>query len=375
MGYTYVSEQAPRPFTPGKIDFAKKKAKELQARIPDIKLAECQQAVAKALGWADWYALDQAVKRGTPASASDENTPEDEVRRRKYAQFIAFRSVLNIHFTDAEALAAELGLTCSAATAKKRVADVGPWGAFSEPPEEVAPGIVFGKCAKFHCYRLSPERQAAMHPLCRVESWDGWYMADDHDWRVVLSFPDEFPKKTVKQASVTAQENEPFIFELLSGKTPTAKSGPYVEPSTSIHELGLDAINHPDSWFALSCFQDWSFDEDATHELIAVSAVRGRHISMLLDSSRGADRGTWLDQPVHWFVLRSEEVLRGSFRLPLEVPAFRLSGLSGWAIDPVAKSAVKLQIFSTAEVEFIGCLDFEQLVDRLAVTGDPLRIE
>lgn len=377
MGFSYGNGDAPRPFAPAKIEFAKKKAKELCEEVTDLSLAQSQEAIARALGWADWHALDQAIKRGTPPSPPDEATEESEVQRRRVQQILVMLG-LRLRYVDAEVVAAKLGLTCSAATAAARVSEVGPWGGFQEFVEEIAPGIHRGSCAKFDCYRLSADRQAAMHPLCKLEH--GWYQVDDEEWRVVLSFPNEFKPGIVELAWDQLRNSEYFLWELIQGgDAHTILEGSYGFPT--IKQLMEDATANKSDWFALSVFHDWAIrnerapDEDQ-QQLLAVSAVQGADLLKILDVSRGLDRGTWLDVPVRWFALLTddvEEVL--SETSGLCVPAFRIADLRAWDHEPVAKLPFKRQPFSTFEIELSASVGFEPTVPHISVRGEPTYYE
>jgi hypothetical protein len=72
------------PFVPSSIDYAKDKAKLLRklAYYAKLSLARAQQTTAKALGHADWHALDESLKQHLPASPlSPDLAPKDQAAR------------------------------------------------------------------------------------------------------------------------------------------------------------------------------------------------------------------------------------------------------------------------------------------------------
>lgn len=117
-----------------------------------------------------------------------------------------------------------------------RVEDLTPWGK-AYRVEEIAPGI-----ARFHAsgvsgIKLSPARNAMVHPALRMHGsfdhdyWDengdwqtthvddegGWYEGDAHLAAVAISFPDEFPPWTVVAAERVAQDEFPDQYEEATG--------------------------------------------------------------------------------------------------------------------------------------------------------------
>lgn len=357
MGYSYTYAEDPRPFVPATIVFCKKKAKELRQLVPDAKLSECQQAIAKSLHWNSWFDLEQAIKSGGKPSDPDELVGDVETNNRWVFQIGAMQRALRVRPTDAEYLVAKLGLTCSPETATQRQSDHGPWGSFVAQPKQIAPGILFGQCAKFHCYRLSEELVAQMPVELRLDT-GGWYMCDDHAWRVELSFPSLFPEHDLIQAREQA-EQEPFIYEMLHGCLPLS-----AQVSYSLSACRKMAIEAPESWFAISCFPDWMFGDKLpkanSESLLAVSALQGGDLVKLIDAKGGWDAPDWSSANVRWFVIKTKDLLASDGRVNISAyhPAIRLTGLQATEIEPVAKDPVKQQAFSIAELEFGSSLNF-----------------
>ena len=61
-------------FIPATIDYAKRKAKHLRSRFPQLTPGPAQQLTAKAMGHADWHALEEAVKQHRPPSSLNDNS-------------------------------------------------------------------------------------------------------------------------------------------------------------------------------------------------------------------------------------------------------------------------------------------------------------
>lgn len=364
MGYEYTDHGKAAPFVPASMAFPKKKAKELKGMV-DVPLSLAQQAIARALSWDDWFALECAVKEGRTPSAPDEDAPEDERLRRWSTQFNAIHETLNLRLPDPEFIVAELGLTCSKATAKKRRADIGPWGAFQEPPEEIAPGIWLGQCAKFLCYRLSPERDASMPAYWRLDT-DGWYMCDDHAWRVELSFPDAFDSNTREQAIDMLAEFQPFLYELEYGKSSYLESVfiPSLARRSSV------ARHRPEAWFALSVFPEWSLSNDTQkRDRAIVSAIRGRDLLRLIEC-----KGVWSKLEgvaVGWYATtigdlqeRCQIALPGLE--PTNATATCLTGLLAYPHAPACALPFKRQPFDADELSLTSCAGYQPLVKEIA---------
>lgn len=365
MGYEYIDHGKAAPFVPASMAFPKKKAKELKDMV-DVPLSLAQQAIAKALSWNDWFALECAVKEGRTPSAPDEDVSEDERLRRWSTQFHALHETLNLRLPDPEFVVAELALTCSKATAKKRLADIGPWGAFQEAPKEIAPGIWLGQCAKFQCYRLSPERLASMPAHWRLDT-DGWYMCDDHAWRVELSFPDAFDSDTLEQATEMLAEFQPFLYELEYSKWPEHEAV-YIPTLASRASV---ARHRPEAWFALSVFPEWSLSDDMQkQDRTIVSAIRGRDLLRLIES-----KGVWSElggTEVGWFATTIAQV-RKRCQTPLPgleqhnaVDTTCLTGLLAYPHQPACALPFKRQPFDADELSLISCASYEPLVKEIA---------
>lgn len=67
-----------------------------------------------------------------------------------------------------------------------------PWGT-PDSCREIASGIIFYSTPSHGGFWLSTERRNEIHPVLRKQ--DGWY-EEDAEWsKVVLGFPDIFPRK------------------------------------------------------------------------------------------------------------------------------------------------------------------------------------
>jgi ribosomal protein S18 acetylase RimI-like enzyme len=73
-------------FLPATIDYAKRKAKHLRSHYPHLTLGRAQQLTAKAMGHADWHALEEAVKQSLPPSALNNNSSVQPAYDRITAQ-------------------------------------------------------------------------------------------------------------------------------------------------------------------------------------------------------------------------------------------------------------------------------------------------
>lgn len=216
MEQLFLSYAPPAPFVPGTIDFAKKKARQLQELVEGLPLSYGQQLVARALGWNDWFALERALaSRDRVPSGSDESVGVEEARRRWTRQFGELMLGLTLQQVHAQGLTARLGLTCTAATTKARINEIGPWGAFFHKPREIAPGILLGRVpGAFECYKLSKARTAVMPISLRgPDDWGGWFLEIEEGWRVVLSFPEAFDTTEVSEAWKTLAGRDAVLHE------------------------------------------------------------------------------------------------------------------------------------------------------------------
>lgn len=364
MGYHYELHTGAQPFVPASIAFPKKKAKQLKSLLPGLRLNEAQSAIAAALGWKDWFELEQAIGNRTP-SALDEDVSDLEARRRYGDQFRAIHD-LNVRLPDVELVVAELGLTCLPGTAKKRAEDVGPWGAFQSTPDVIAPGLELGNCAKFSCYRLSKELHDQM-PAYLQRKYAGWYMEEDHGWRVVLSFPEHFTEEKLAAAQASFADYEPNLYELVTGKTPDSESvGGFIHPPMAL--LMQKAQKNPSNWFALSIQPFYVFEgiefNDSTRKLNVVSAIRGADILELMEK-----KGVWPETnapEVRWVGMNGDEVdkLMGVFS---GKPILSLNGLKGWELPPIAAYPFADAPFAAIELDLILGKPFIQSITKPTV--------
>lgn len=364
MGYDYPFYGTAKPFVPASIDYPKKKARRLKSMLENRTLMECQQVIAKALGWEDWHALEQAIKEQRKPSLSDEHVDDDERMRRWSTQLDAISNA-RIHPADIEHIVASLGLTCSTKTVKKRLADIGPWGAFMEPPTEIAEGIQAGQCAKFFCFRLSPEREAQMPPHLRLDT-GGWYMSPDLGWRVVISFKEHFSKEEFDQSMDDFMENAPLLYELETGQDPFVND---IMGDPSIATRIAAAEKNPDSYFALSNFPDWAIrpgNSIESDKIDVVSAVKGRDLLRLM-----ATKGVWpTDDPINvvWFAMNRSALRSCVFSSSQKGKMANtcISGQSGWPHPPVCRTPFKNGVFEGGEIDFGSCRGFASLVDHVS---------
>jgi len=358
MGYTYPEYGAAKPFVPASINFPKKRAKQLQQLLENVPLSLAQETIAKALGWKDWFAMQAAIQQGATPSKLDEEVGEDERNKRWSTQFNAIHDCLKLRLPDPEFIVADLALTCTAPTAAKRRDEVGPWGRFQETPREIAPGILLGQCAKFECYRLTPDRQAQIRKEWQLDT-NGWYMCDDHAWRVVLSLPEVFTQEEQDSARRSMREYFPSLYELMTGE---AQEGLGFVP---IRLREAYARSNPDAWFMISVFEDWTFPKAETESKYSVvSAVRGADLLRLIASC-----GVWpTDGSITpgWFAMRTHDIcdfLDGV--LDPEAVPYCISGLSGYAHPPVCALPYKRQVFDDQEIEIGSCSGYVPLVDAI----------
>lgn len=71
---------------PDSINRAKQFARHVQKAYGDVKLSQCQQAVAHVFGHADWYSLDKAIKSGSRQPRYDEELSDEQFSERRKAQ-------------------------------------------------------------------------------------------------------------------------------------------------------------------------------------------------------------------------------------------------------------------------------------------------
>lgn len=342
-----------RPFVPASLAFPKKKARQLQSYFVDFPLSRAQEIIARALGWRDWHTMAQAIGKQEP-SLADEFIDEEEVLNRSSTQIQAMLDA-RIPF-HVEKLLADLALTCSSATAAKRLNDIGPWGTFEEPPDEKAPGIWEGCCTEeTFCYRLSPEKQAAMAWPFRRDM-KGWY---DETWRVVLSFPQFFTEAEREKAIQQFEQDDPFHFEIVAN-APARYWG--IVPS--IAKRTATARANPDALFALAVFPDWSIhrpssDRSIQHQdMVVVSAIRGETLLRVR-----ADYGRWSEKskgPIHWYGMRTQDFY--DITNPHTGASTKLSGLKGWKHPAVCELPFKQDPFAKFELIDHVCMDYECLV-------------
>lgn len=366
MGYFWeIPDGAPAPFVPHSIFFPKKKARELQnmLRWDDAPLGACQQVIAQAMGWADWHALEQALKRRLPASLPDDQVDPLEARRRFGAQIGALQA-LNIASGELEHLIAQLGLTCTPETAAIRQRELGPWGGFQEAPKELAPGLLLGNCAKFSCFQLSAQRQAAMHAAARIDDFHGWYMVDDHDWRVILSFPDLFTANEVAQARDAAMVNEPVLAELITGQASNSDGTRLVDVMRRRFQKA------PQADFAIATFPQHGFPahEPDSHGKLSAATRASPPDLLALCVATGEDLLRCLDDysasktlQVRWFATSEKDFLAKeadadeaqAVEQRLDLP-FDVSELHKWSIPAAATTPHLVQLFS--QDEFAGSM-------------------
>lgn len=201
------------PFVPQSLALPKKKARELQALIPDLPLSRAQHIIARAFGWSDWFSLGQALKYvdAYPRSLPDEALSDVEVLRRFQSQKKALMDE-KVAAGQLEHVLASLALTSSPTVIRARKV-TGPWGAFDETPEEIFPGVVKGLCAGTSCYYLTPPRAAEIPLQLQLET-GGWYPQDEHEWRIIFTFSRYYNNEQRWQSGKSFAREAPFLYEL-----------------------------------------------------------------------------------------------------------------------------------------------------------------
>ncbi|WP_431798352.1 hypothetical protein SGO26_29475 (plasmid) [Cupriavidus metallidurans] len=119
-------------FVPPNIGHAKRKAKQLRRAFPRLGLPLAQQVTAEALGFPDWYRLDQAVKRGLPSSQVDSCVEADEIQSRRKTQIRALALRGELSESDAAAFQSVWGLTSYGA---RQAVGAGLWPELPDDPE------------------------------------------------------------------------------------------------------------------------------------------------------------------------------------------------------------------------------------------------
>jgi len=76
-------------------DRAKKAAQRISKALPGVRLSSIQEGLARALGYADWYAFERA-EQGRPPSAVDQDLPEEAFLARVDGQIIALSTHLDV---------------------------------------------------------------------------------------------------------------------------------------------------------------------------------------------------------------------------------------------------------------------------------------
>jgi len=119
----------PEPFVPRSINYAKSRAQALRELAPSLKLSAAQELVARALGWTDWHALAESIKRGARPSPMDDQVPPPIRAQRRALQ----GQVLGAHLgddTEVDQALASLRLTTP---------DDQPAGPLRAPPDFLRP--------------------------------------------------------------------------------------------------------------------------------------------------------------------------------------------------------------------------------------------
>lgn len=349
------------PFVPANLALPKKKAKKLQHHVPQLSLAKCQEAIAKAYGWSNWFSMAQAIKGGAAPSPPDELCTDETVEARQVAQFTALLD-LRIAPWNVEPLVAELALTFSAQTRSELQAEIGPWGSFIEEPVELAPGILYGQCSRFSCYRLSEERQAEMPAPLRLYDTQGWYMEQDYASRVILAFPELFKKSEVENALKEFEVRQPYMFELYTGRPSTA-----LLRFPSIVKRREAAYRNPASLFAIGVFPSWSFIDptgDKDFKVLVVSAIMGSALANLIDA-----KGDWplrSSPSVHWLGMQSGLLIDRVDGF-LERADTCLSGLEAGNHLPILETPFVEAPFSEGELDWQYSLSYSTPVKNFKV--------
>lgn len=369
----------PKPFVPQSMAYPKKKAKLLRELVPGMALSACQQAVAKALAWKDWFALEQAVARGQPPSPSDDDL--DDPYEPTWRELHQYRSLLSsgVPYDQVADVAEALQLTQAAPTFSEWATDALAVDDEDWATEEVAPGLYLAHDMNHDYYRLSPELEAKMIPALRFPHADGWYMQEDEAWRVILSFPHLFSTEEAEEARAHLRSHQPLLAELL---------GEAVEPiwqAPSIAARKKEALKYPNAWFPISAFEQWAIRDAATMDnrldpedpkLVVHSAIRGKDLLTLIGRQGVWDRS--FRPEVAWFAMQRKDSpvtdLQNSWGMGEDAPESRLTGRKGWRHAPVCIRPYKLQPFELNELRVTYTRSFTPLVDGID-PGTPEVIE
>jgi hypothetical protein len=120
-----------------------------------------------------------------------------------------------------------------------------PWGG-AQGATVYAEGIVEYSTASHGGFHLSPERNAAVHPLLRSD--DGWYEEDCGWAAVAITFPDLFTAFERRCAETTLKDWFPDAWEAISG-TVLGPGASYQKDRRTF------ATTHADDWVVISAIR------------------------------------------------------------------------------------------------------------------------
>jgi len=177
----------------GLFDAFKKLGLVLQTQNPELAgltLQQCQELMARSMGYAGWYELIRLVQRphepiylqALATDASSRSSFEELVTRMACLTGTDVRSPRLRRAVEIS------GVGCSAAERRKLASMATPWGLIQED-DSIAPGIRMVTTDGHGGLALTPERNARMPDHLRND--DGFYEEDCEFNLVVLAFPSE----------------------------------------------------------------------------------------------------------------------------------------------------------------------------------------
>jgi hypothetical protein len=282
-------------FAPSSVNFVKSKAKQLQRAFPGLQLSVAQEATSIALGYKSWFDLKSRVEGSPHGSAvfSEHLSDEDRIARRHH-QFCALVDTaklppqLSAHFVRIWNL-----------TAKDPAIHLNDFenpyndilGMANDPDFEdhdyreatvVAPGICIGPIGyKYSYYALDCQAYNKLPPFFR--SCTGTYIDFEGGKSLSLLLLNIDPNG---EGLAKLNEN-PWHSSWL------ADTGP--SPDSYQAKIRQDAIDHPNSFFALSVRMDFESADGPSSEFF-VPAITGEQFVKFIDS-----KGDISIYDVRWF--------------------------------------------------------------------------
>jgi hypothetical protein len=221
-------------------------------------LSAAQTAIARILGFASWFAVEQAARQDRPilpaakvASGSSEylqmltefvfemadtyNVSPGGAARFFHGWGVFAEPLLSPETPVFEQLAAEIEID---------VKETGDCPDDEGLPIWAASDIIEVQDVKHRYWFPSPKLLAAMPPYFRGD-WEQFLCGEDA-LRIVLSFPERFSDEEFERAAAYLRRWEPCLYEWHFGKKANAAS------HTPFAEIVAGARKRPSDWFALS---------------------------------------------------------------------------------------------------------------------------